>query len=650
MQKVRKKAQSFDVKLIRFFWLSYISGAIAIILSYIFSLGANRNSLIALVATIVIGIGIIVVSAIAPQKLKHLSKIVAFSNILLAVGCFFYLLNLHQVADLQVYHLQFSGLCLITPLLLFHLFIAFENQVGQRLSMIFYAAFLAIAALFLLGGSLHSNDTFIRSALVTLVFVSVAYIFIYSASFRLMRKEHEAKTKALVGFTYRDSVTKLANRTAYTKKLKTLCKVTIKQHQGHHYGLVLIDINGFKRINDHYGQHVGDRCLRLMGKRIQNALPKSSFIARTDGDEFNIIVPLKNITHLAEICETLSKDLNVVFDLETYQLSLPVSISACQYPRDGNESHVLLRKLDWAMNVAKGSKDAYTLYDTALGKRMTYQETIESELASAIENDEFELHYQAIMDLGANKVSGAEALLRWTNPKLGKVSPEDFIPIAEASGLIVPIGNWVLEEGCRQLRDWLDADFDINIAINISMAQFKQENFIDDIRILLAKNHVNPKRLELEVTESLAFDEVALHRLNELQQIGCTVKLDDFGTGYSSLSILKSLPLNELKIDKSFVQELDDAYDSQAWTMIQTIINLAHSFDLEVVAEGVETQTQLNHLQTLHCNFAQGYHISKPISADRFYQQFLFGSNKVSVTKSPTQTGYRAPNHSLKLN
>jgi len=646
MPKLQKNSQSFDVKLLRFFWLSYVSAVVAVVLSYIFSLGATPVTLGILALTLIIGIIIFVISAVAPQRLKHLSKIVATANICLALGSFVYLLNWHMITDIRVYHLQFSGLCLITPLLLFHLFISFKDIVGRRLSILFYTVFLIISVLFLAGFSPYSQDTFVRSSLITLIFVAVAYIFIFAASFQLMRKEHEAKTKALIGFTYRDSITKLANRSAYTNKLKKLCKSSVKQH----YGLILIDINGFKKINDNYGQHVGDQCLRLMAKRIQKILPTSSLIARTDGDEFSLIAPLKNITSLAEYCETLNKQLNSVYDFNSYQLSLPVSISACQYPRDGDESHVLLKKLDWGMNVAKSSKEGYILYDTALGKRMSYQESIEAELANAIENDEFELHYQALMNLKTGKVGGAEALLRWKNPKLGKVSPEDFIPIAESSGLILPIGNWVLEEACRQLQIWLDANYDVSIAINISMAQFKQENFIDDIRVLLAKNHINPKRLELEVTESLAFDDVALHRLKELQQIGCTVKLDDFGTGYSSLSILKELPLNELKIDKSFVQELDDSYDSQAWTMINTIINLAHSFNLEVVAEGVETQTQLDHLQKLQCNYAQGYHISKPISADRFYQQFLLNSMKTPSTKSPTQTGYTAPNSHLRIN
>ncbi len=640
MEKVKKTSSSFDVKLLRFFWLSYISGVIAIILSYIFSVGASLITIGLLGFTIIGGIIIFVISLVSPEKLKHLSKVVATANICLALGSYLYLLNWHSVTDVRTYHLQFSGLCLITPLLLFHIYISFKDIVGRRISVLFYTVFLIMSAIFLLGFSPYSGDTFIRSILITLLFVSVAYIFIYSASFQLMRKEHEAKTKALIGFTYQDSITKLANRTAYTKKLQALCKSTTKKH----YGLILIDIDGFKRINDHYGQHVGDRCLRLMAKRIKNALPSTSIIARTDGDEFSLIVPLKNITHLAEYCDSLSELLSETFDFSTYKLSLPVNMSACQYPRDGEKPPLLLKKLDWGMNVAKSSKEDYILYDSALGKKMSYQESIEAELASAIENDEFELFYQPLMNLKTGKVEGAEALLRWTNTKLGKVSPEDFIPIAETSGLILSIGNWVLEEACRQLKSWLDANHDVRIAINISMAQFKQENFIDDIRVLLAKNHINPRRLELEVTESLAFDEVALHRLAELQQIGCIVKLDDFGTGYSSLSILKSLPLNELKIDKSFVQELDDAYDSQAWTMIKTIINLAHSFDLEVVAEGVETQTQLDYLQKLHCDFAQGYHIAKPISAERFYQQFLFNVNKSSMTKSPTQTGYRAPN------
>ena len=645
MHTVQKKAQSFDVKLLRSFWSSYISGVFAIILSYIFSLGASKIAVGLLVLTGVIGLIILIISMVSPEKLKHVSKVVASANICLALAGFLYLLNWHSVNDMQTYHLQFSGLCFIIPLLLFHLFISFKDVVGRRLSILFYTVFLIMSAVFLLGFSPNSQDSFIRSTLVTLIFVTIAYIIIYSTSFKLMRKEHEAKTKALIGFTYQDSITKLANRTAYTKKLRALCNSETKQH----YGLLLIDIDGFKRINDHYGQHVGDRCLRLMAKRIKNAVPSTSIIARTDGDEFSLIVPLKNITHLTEYCNTLSDLLSATFDFDTYKLSLPVSMSACQYPRDGEQPHVLLKKLDWGMNFAKSSKDEYILYDNALGKRMSYQESIESELAFAIKNGEFELFYQPLMNLKSGKVGGAEALLRWTNPKLGKVSPEDFIPIAETSGLILAIGNWVLEEACRQLKSWLDANYDVTIAINISMAQFKQENFIDDIRVLLAKNHINPRRLELEVTESLAFDEVALNRLAELQQIGCIVKLDDFGTGYSSLSILKSLPLNELKIDKSFVQELDDAYDSQAWTMIKTIINLAHSFDLEVVAEGVETQTQLDYLQKLRCDFAQGYHIAKPISAERFYQQFLFNSNKISSTRSPTQTGYSAPNRNHHL-
>ncbi len=640
MRKSRKNNQTFEVAMLRSFWASYILAVIAILLSFVFITGVSKGAIIILAITAVIGVSIMIGIALVPKKFKHISKIVAVSNVFLILVRLVYALYIAQVQDLRLYHLDFLGLCLITPLLFFHLFIAFDNKVGRRLGIAFFVLTVAVASLFLLGLGSNAEDTFIQSSLITFLFICAAYLFMFSASFRLMHKENEAKTKAVLSYSYIDSVTQLANRTAFTRKLRALCKSDGKRH----YGLIQIDINGFKRINDHYGQHVGDYCLKLMAQRIKNLVPSNSVVARTDGDEFSLIAPLKNLNHLTEYCKHFSEELNRSYDFKNYHLTLPVNISACQYPGDGDEPHVLLKKLDWGMNVAKKSKDDYIVYDTALGKHMSYQEAVEDELASAIENNELELHYQAIMNLKTGVVDGAEALLRWTNPKLGKVSPEDFIPIAEKSGLILSIGNWVLEEGCRQLKSWLDAGHDVSIAINISMAQFKQENFIDDIRVLLAQQQLDPKRLELEVTESLAFDDIALSRLDELQQIGCTVKLDDFGTGYSSLSILSSLPLNELKIDKSFVQELDESYNSKAWTMIRTILNLAHSFALEVVAEGVETETQLLHLQELGCEFAQGYHISKPIDADRFYQKFLINPNNASIAKSPTKTGYTPPN------
>ncbi len=421
---------------------------------------------------------------------------------------------------------------------------------------------------------------------------------------------------------YTDYLTELPNRTAFTEMLDNVM-LTIRNEEI--VGIMDIDLDNFKNINDTLGHSYGDELLIDVTYRLKQAMDENDYLARIGGDEF--IVLTQNLKDTVSYEEKIRKIRNVFsypFILTTKEYFVTVSIGVAFAPKDGKTSQTLIKNVDSAMYVAKANgKNTYAYFDYTFNQKLTEKIETQSELRKAIERDEFILFYQAQMDLETKKVVGFEALIRWNHPTKGLVGPDEFIYLAEETGLIVPIGKWVLLTACRQLKQWTNEGYnDINMAVNLSARQFKDKDFVKLVFDTIEEAGIDPSRLELEITETVALDdlEYTISTIKELRKIGVNFSLDDFGTGYSSMNYLKRLPVSNLKIDKSFLDTvMEDQCDQR---IIQTIITLAKNLDLFVIAEGVERDDQEQFLQEASCNKAQGFLYSKPVPKD-MAEQFL---------------------------
>ncbi len=421
---------------------------------------------------------------------------------------------------------------------------------------------------------------------------------------------------------YTDYLTELPNRTAFTEMLDNVM-LTLRSEEI--VGIMDIDLDNFKNINDTLGHSYGDELLIDVTYRLKQAMDENDYLARIGGDEF--IVLSQNLKDMASYEEKIRKIRNVFsfpFILTTKEYFVTVSIGVAFAPKDGKTSQTLIKNVDSAMYVAKANgKNTYAYFDYTFNQKLTEKIETQSELRKALERGEFVLFYQAQMDLETKKVVGFEALIRWDHPTRGLIGPDEFIYLAEETGLIVPIGKWVLQTACQQLKKWdSDGYKDINMAVNLSARQFKDKDFVKLVCDTIEETGISPSRLELEITESVALDdlEYTIATIKELRKIGVNFSLDDFGTGYSSMNYLKRLPVSNLKIDKSFLDTVMEDHCDQS--IIQTIITLAKNLNLYVIAEGVERDDQEQFLQEASCNMAQGFLYSKPVPKD-MAEQFL---------------------------
>lgn len=423
---------------------------------------------------------------------------------------------------------------------------------------------------------------------------------------------------------HHDDLTGLPNRVMFKYRLEQA--IAESGRRGTLLALLLLDMDRFKAINDTLGHAVGDNLLKILGGRLSGCVRDCDTVSRLAGDEFALILP--DLTHAEDAARVAKKILNIFvppFNVDGHELFMSASIGIATYPMDGDNLDVLLRNVDIAMYHAKEhGRNTFQFYATEMNTKAFERLSLENALRHALERNELFLHYQPQVDLRTGKITAVEALLRWRHPELGVISPLQFIPIAEETGMIIAIGEWVLHAACAQNKAWQAAGLPpFRIAVNLSARQLRQTSFIHVIERTLQETGLEPGYLELELTESMLMHntENAIAMLAALDGMGIDLSVDDFGTGYSSLTYLKRLPINALKIDKSFVSDIPGDLDDAA--IASTIIVMAHNLGIRVIAEGVETQEQRNFLGERACDAMQGYLFSRPVEPEKIPLLFV---------------------------
>jgi len=441
------------------------------------------------------------------------------------------------------------------------------------------------------------------------------------------QKAAERKIRELADF---DALTGLPNRRLLHDRINQMIAVA-ERCQGNS-ALLFIDLDHFKRVNDSLGHSVGDDLLCAVAQRFQTVVRKVDTLARLGGDEFIVLLPEISTPAAADVARRLLEVSAQPFSVAGHALTVTPSVGIALYPQDGKDIDTLLKNADTAMYKAKElGRNSFQFYAAEMNTATLERLMMESSLRRALTDDEFELHYQPLIDLPSGEIVGVEALIRWRHKDLGLIMPDRFIPVAEDTGMINPIGDWVLCEACRQAQAWIDEGLSLQtMAVNVAPVQFRQAGFVEVVAGALGASGLAAGRLELELTERTVMHdaEVTLGTLSALHRMGVCLALDDFGTGYSSLAYLKRFPVGKLKIDRSFIRDLEIDADDRA--IASTIVSMGRNLRLKVLAEGVESAEQLELLRTMNCQMAQGYHFSRPVDAARMTellrdQPFLYG-------------------------
>lgn len=426
--------------------------------------------------------------------------------------------------------------------------------------------------------------------------------------------DKKAAEERIYHMAHHDALTGLPNRTTFNMKLNEA--ISNQPHDDHQVAVLYMDLDHFKKINDTLGHPVGDELLKVVARRLKGVLRDSDMVCRIGGDEFIVMLQnIKKAEHAGQVAQNLVRALAPPIELAGRELFIGASIGIALFPQDATNVDELVKNADAALFRAKErGRNNYQFYSQEMNSKAIERLEMEAKLRRALEKEEFVLHFQPQLDLQNNRLVGVEALVRWQNDDLGLVPPNDFIPLLEDTGLIVPVGEWILQHACHCARSWQREGLgDIRVAVNISPQQFLYSDIIATVEESLRQSELPPGLLELEITEGsiMADAKANIHRLQQLSAMGIQLAIDDFGTGYSSLAYLKRFPIDALKIDQSFVRNMHEDLDDA--NIAAAIISLGHSLNLRIIAEGVEEKDHLERLQKLHCNEAQGYYISRPL-------------------------------------
>jgi diguanylate cyclase (GGDEF)-like protein len=455
----------------------------------------------------------------------------------------------------------------------------------------------------------------LTAGLIITIFV-VVYLGLASRNARQI----ELANQRVLELAQTDALTGLPNRAFFLEQLEGADPHERRDRGA--FSILMLDLDRFKNVNDSLGHAAGDALLRQVAHRLKSALRGTDVLARFGGDEFAIIQAECDDQRAGSInlATRISKLIAEPFLLPGHRVEIGTSIGIAMAPEHGSDQEQLLKKADLALYRSKSAgRDCYTLYDEAMSAELETRNTLEGDLRDAIASCRFEVHYQPFFDVQTGRRKGLEALVRWRHPTRGLIPPDQFIPLAEETGLIVPLGEWVLRRACNDATSW---PADIKVAVNLSPVQFKQADLFDVIQSALRNSGLPPERLEIEITESVLLERMVENHafIEKLKSIGISLALDDFGTGYSSLSCLTAFPFDKIKIDKSFIASLIKNYKSSA--IVSSIVTLARGLDISITAEGVETREQFEKLRNLGVHFAQGYLLGRPLPVDELESQF----------------------------
>ncbi len=485
-------------------------------------------------------------------------------------------------------------------------------------------------------GDLHAATLLLGGILLSLMFAALMFV---QGTGRMRALSLVAeKTRELSHQALHDALTGLPNRALVLDRAEQMLARTART-PGMVAGALFVDVDGFKHVNDNLGHAAGDMLLRSVGERLQGAVRDQDTVGRLGGDEFVVLVESSAKESTADILadrlvEALREPVDIGQGHTDVSVTVSIGVAVGQYATpDG-----LLRDADLALYAAKAAgRDRYSLFDASMHADVEGRMALEADLAEALKSDQFFLLYQPIFDLASGRIEGLEALLRWRHPVRGIVPPDEFIPLAEESGLIVPIGRWVLKEACRQARAWaLEGNRSVGISVNVSAYQLGREDFAGDVRRAIDESGLDPGTLMIEITETTFMRDVgaAVEHLREIKALGVSIAVDDFGTGYASLSQLQMMPADILKVDRSFIAALEGG--KQSHDLLQAILGVGHSMSLKVIAEGIETEEQLRTITEMGCEMAQGFLLGRPSPAE-VIEGLLMGATRGAAVILPAR-------------
>jgi|GEM_PF-1290385 len=610
-------------------------GALAFIIGFLLEGPSNQVSRFDLFSYPVMAVALIALEVILAFSYRMLRFVVL--GIVAGAGSFFFgkLVFLLFFASESLHpQIQMTETFYWIPVIYLLSFMVPGIRGGRFAATFFTAIVLFVSFLFAL---LHLGDSKVWGMIYALAELNLANSVLLALTFAFINLKEgytraHTRMETIERFADTDLLTGLPNRRMFEREFESL--LTTARQDKSHLAILFIDIDRFKIINDTLGHDAGDQLLKQVAERLHKIVRDVDMVARLSGDEFVLITRGIGDRHdVSLIAQRVFSALALPFIVKQNDLTITASIGVSIFPNDGLDTRTLLRHADSAMyKVKRGGKNGMRYYREETDGELERRRELERDLRVALREQQLYLHYQPLFDLQSGEMVKVEALVRWHHPRYGTISPAEFIPLAEESGLIVSVGTWILQEACRQVRAWQEfATSRFKVSVNVSLLQFSQPTFFDVVVQSLRKAGLDAEYLELELTESLVMNRVedVSITLRNLQQLGIGIAIDDFGTGYSSLAYLRDLPIDTVKIDRSFIMDLGRPLDSPQFAMalIEAILGLANHLDLQVVAEGVETREQRDLLRDLGCHVGQGYWFARPMPAEEF---------EMSLRPSPT--------------